>query len=120
MSRMVSLSNEYQDVSLDVNMSLITSLTHLFKDKEDQDQIKKLLDKIYGASFDVNAYIDEVEIDDDDDEDEPDVIYSLQKEDKEICKDFIYKLDKNIYSNKELSKDELLKLREFLKDLLND
>ena len=125
MSKIISLY-EYQDVSLDVNMSLITSLVRLFKDKEDQNQVKKLLDKVYGTSFNTNAYIDEVEIDDYnidklvDEYGEPDIIYNLQKEDKEVCKNFIYKLDKNIYSNKEMTKDELLKLREFLKDLLND
>lgn len=122
-----------QDADLILNEDTIEQLVTKIKNKKDKEKLKSILFKIQDEKInDVSCYITTVqassselssiysdlkeEIEDEDDCSEEDIV--TVNEDKETLKNIVDILDKAIYFNKKLDKNELLQIRETLADFI--
>lgn len=122
-----------QDADLILNEDTIKQLANKIKNKKDKEKLKSILFKIEDERInDVSCYITTVqtssselssiysdlkeEIEGEDDCSEEDIV--TVNEDKKTLKNIVDILDKAIYFNKKLDKNELLQIREILADFI--
>lgn len=122
-----------QDADLILNEDTIEQLANRIKNKKDKEKLKSILFKIEDEKInDVSCYITTVqassselssiysdlkeEIEGEDDYSEEDI--ATVNKDKETLKNIVDILDKAIYFNKKLDKNELLQIRETLADFI--
>lgn len=122
-----------QDADLILNEDTIEQLANKIKNKKDKEKLKSILFKIQDEKInDVSCYITTVqassselssiysdlkeEIEGEDDCSEEDI--ATVNKDKETLKNIVDILDKAIYFNKKLDKNELLQIRETLADFI--
>lgn len=122
-----------QDADLILNEDTIEQLVNKIKNKKDKEKLKSILFKIEDERInDVSCYITTVqassselssiysdlkeEIEGEDDCSEEDI--ATVNEDKKTLKNIVDILDKAIYFNKKLDKNELLQIRETLADFV--
>ena len=123
-----------QEADLILDEDTIEQLVNKIKDKKDKEKLKNLLFKIQDERInDVSCYISTVQVS----SSELSSIYSDLKEeiegeddcfeekntaiineDKKTLKNVVDTLDKTIYFNKKLDKNELLQIRENLEDFI--
>ena len=123
-----------QEADLILDEDTIEQLVNKIKDKKDKEKLKNILFKIQDERInDVSCYISTVqassselssiysdlkeEIEGEDDYFEEKDIATINK-DKENLKNIVDTLDKAIYFNKKLDKNELLQIREILVDFI--
>ena len=123
-----------QDADLILDEDTIEQLVNKIKDKKDKEKLKNILFKIQDERInDVSCYISTVHISSselssvysdlkEEIEGEDDCVgendTAIINENKEAIKNMVDTLDKAIYFNKKLDKNELLQIREILADFI--